>query len=459
MNLVLFWASAAALAVVSALAVAWPLLRPRVGRDPREHALAVYKDQLDEIDRDQGRGLIDEEQARAARIEIQRRILHTARETEGRVGALRSRPVAAAVVCLAVGVGSLGVYTVIGEPGLPGQPLSERDQGALREERERLAVQLANLEEQVAAGTAPQAAEFWFALGRLRLELVGPTDAARAFREGLARNADSVLLMAALGETLVQLAEGTVTPAAKELFTTVTRSDPNQPQALYFLGMGAAQAGDDTTALDHWGRLLATGPSDASWRDAVVTQYREIADRAGLDADALLAERPGAGPEGAAMAADLEEAEREAMIRSMVDGLAARLEADPSDVDGWMRLGRSRLVLGETEGAVEAYARARTLAPGNADALTGEAEARLAAAERVQGVPLVDDTLSRLLIELADLQPENPQPHWYLGLHAVQRGDFGEARMAWERVLALLGPDNPSYTAVKEQIDALPDGS
>jgi cytochrome c-type biogenesis protein CcmH/NrfG len=60
------------------------------------------------------------------------------------------------------------------------------------------------------------------------------------------------------------------------------------------------------------------------------------------------------------------------------------------------------------------------------------------------------------LREVAALQPDNPQPHWYLGLYALQRGDVAAAKAAWQRVLDLLGPDNPSYAAVKEQIEALP---
>jgi cytochrome c-type biogenesis protein CcmH len=142
----------------------------------------------------------------------------------------------------------------------------------------------------------------------------------------------------------------------------------------------------------------------------------------------------------------------------MVDGLAARLEDDPDDVDGWLRLGRSRLVLGEAEGATAAFVRARTLDPDNVDALMGEAQARLAAADRIEGVPLVSDELVALLAEMARVQPENPQPHWYLGLHALQQGEIDTARSSWQRVLGLLGPENPSYAAVKEQIDALPAG-
>jgi cytochrome c-type biogenesis protein CcmH len=47
--------------------------------------------------------------------------------------------------------------------------------------------------------------------------------------------------------------------------------------------------------------------------------------------------------------------ERDAAIRSMVDGLADRLERSPRDVEGWTRLMRSRVVLGEREVAAAAF--------------------------------------------------------------------------------------------------------
>ncbi len=453
MSPLVFWAAVACLAVFAAWVVAMPLLRPRTGADPRTHALAVYRDQLAEVDRDRERGLIGEDEAVAARIEIQRRALHTARETMATSSGERRRPATALGLALGLAVASLAVYAVIGSPGMPGQPLASRNLDELREEREQAAAMLAGLEERAASETAPHEAQFWFSLGRLRGDLIGPAEAARAYREGLVRNPQSALLMTALGEALVQQAQGTVTPSARELFRGAIERERDQPQALYYLGTAAVQEGDDERALERWGQLLATAPSDASWRPAVEAQYREVAERMGQDADALLAERQGAAP----LAARGDGAEREAMIRSMVDSLAARLAENPDDVDGWLRLGRSRLVLGEADPAVEAFARARALAPDNRDAVAGEAEARLAAAERVDGMPMVDGELVRVLEELATLQPENPQPHWYLGLRALQLGEIDEARASWERVLALLGSDNPSYGVVKQQIDALPE--
>ena len=55
--------------------------------------------------------------------------------------------------------------------------------------------------------------------------------------------------------------------------------------------------------------------------------------------------------------------ERQAMIRGMVDRLAARLEQNPNDKDGWARLAHAYEVLGETDKAQAARARAAAASP------------------------------------------------------------------------------------------------
>jgi cytochrome c-type biogenesis protein CcmH len=62
--------------------------------------------------------------------------------------------------------------------------------------------------------------------------------------------------------------------------------------------------------------------------------------------------------ENAAMIAAMPPQERDATIRAMVDGLAHRLESSPRDVEGWIRLMRSRVVLGENEVAATAFRKA-----------------------------------------------------------------------------------------------------
>jgi cytochrome c-type biogenesis protein CcmH len=60
-------------------------------------------------------------------------------------------------------------------------------------------------------------------------------------------------------------------------------------------------------------------------------------------------------------AQDMSPEERQAMIRGMVDGLAQRLEDEPEDIDGWLRLARAYAVLGERAEAIDALERAEPL--------------------------------------------------------------------------------------------------
>jgi cytochrome c-type biogenesis protein CcmH len=88
-----------------------------------------------------------------------------------------------------------------------------------------------------------------------------------------------------------------------------------------------------------------------------------------------MAQAPG-GEQGKAIAA-MPADQREAMIRSMVDRLATRLETKGDDVEGWLRLIRAYSVLSESEKARKAVADARkALAGKEAEVARIEALAR-----------------------------------------------------------------------------------
>ncbi|MGB9646917.1 MAG: c-type cytochrome biogenesis protein CcmI, partial [Stellaceae bacterium] len=105
--------------------------------------------------------------------------------------------------------------------------------------------------------------------------------------------------------------------------------------------------------------LLATAPAEAPWRKVVQDRLAEIAP-----GEIAPGEQPPAGEASGPTARDVAAAqsmspeERQAMIRSMVDRLAARLEQNPNDKDGWNRLAHAYDVLGETEKAKAARTRA-----------------------------------------------------------------------------------------------------
>src|SRR6185436_7916158 len=111
--------------------------------------------------------------------------------------------------------------------------------------------------------------------------------------------------------------------------------------ARFFYGLALKQEGKTGEALALWKGLLADAPSDAPWRGGL---EREIAALTGVNAPALTQQQMAAGEQ-------MKSADRDRMIRSMVDGLELRLRTNGDDIEGWQRLIRARIVLGEMEKA------------------------------------------------------------------------------------------------------------
>lgn len=454
----------AAMTAAAVLAVLWPLFRRRKPPDRAAFELNVYRDQLAEIERDRERGLIGAGEAKAARLEIERRILRAAAaapaETEPDGAGRRGHVLAAALL---MPVLALGLYAALGSPGLPDQPLAARQDRSPADPRmPDLAEAVARLEARLAA--EPGDAEGWRMLGRSRAALGENQAAIEAYRRAQALAPDHPDLLGGLGESLVAAAGGVVTPEAKDLFRRLGERAPAEPRALFYLGWADAQAGDYHAALERWRQLLAATPADAPWRPRVVEAVRGAARELDLDPEQVLAQIPAppapAAPSGpseadAAAVAAMSPEERETVIRGMVERLQARMEADGGDVEGWLRLAQARLVLGEPERAKATFEQALKLHPEDPRLLKGYARTLLGPVRPDTGLPEIGDRAAELYTRAADLGPDDPEPWWYLGIRALQDGRKEEARRSWQRVLAHLDPSHPEYAAIKERLDRL----
>jgi cytochrome c-type biogenesis protein CcmH len=170
------------------------------------------------------------------------------------------------------------------------------------------------------------------------------------------------------GEALTQAAGGLVTPGARSLFARALALNASDPRARYFLAMARDQDGDHAGAMADWITLIKSAPPDAPWVADVRTFVAKVAADRGVN---LASQLPDAAPAG-----------RNAMIQAMVERLAARLKAQPRDADGWIRLMRSRMVLGDVPAASKA------LGDGlSAFADSPTTQARLRAAAAAMGVP------------------------------------------------------------------------
>jgi cytochrome c-type biogenesis protein CcmH len=358
-----------------------PLLTRRGRAAGREaYNLAVYRDQLTEIERDQARSLLDAEQAEAARAEIGRRILALGPAEDGT--ATRTRYTAAAVIAVVLlPVAALLLYARLGSPSLPDMPFAER-RAATRPAADnpaRLDMQEAVEKLRAHLRQHPDDLTGQVLLARSELSLGHFREAADAYGRAAELSGHRPDISGDWGEAQVLAAGGTVTPTARQAFTAALKDPEGAPRALYYLAMGQMQQGDSKGALQAWVDLEADSPAGAEWLPLLRQRIAEAAGTLGVDPTTLKTSRgtaragvgaaasPTPSPSAVAAAAqatsDATPEQREAMINAMVERLAARLEQQPDDIEGWSRLGRSYMVLHRPDKAREAYARALQLRP------------------------------------------------------------------------------------------------
>lgn len=254
-------------------------------------------------------------------------VLPLLRTPKGAEGAAGRRPWLAAVAGLVTMAMGFGVYAVVGQPRIALSALtgpSTTDYPAL----------IATLARRMP--DRPADIEGWALLGRGYLALNNPAQAEKAFAQAV--NAAKTLqgsapaeLLSVYGEAMSEAAGG-VTPEAEAVFREALDQDPKDLVSRYYLGLALASRGDKPGALQLWEGVLADAPPDTPWRGALIDQVA-----------ALKAESGGAAPNPMAM----------------VQQLAQRLEANPNDLDGWLRLIRAYSVLGDKPKATAALARAR----------------------------------------------------------------------------------------------------
>jgi cytochrome c-type biogenesis protein CcmH len=351
------WFPLALMTVAAVFVVLWPLgparLAPKSGGD-----VAVYRDQLHELERDRSAGLIGSAEAEAARVEISRRLLAAA-DVQGEAPSASLAPwrrrYTAVAAMVTLPLGAVALYLALGFPGLPDQPLAARTNGP---ENRSIAALVAQVEDRLEHN--PQDGRGWEVLGPVYMRLGRFDDAVKARRNALRLLGATAAREGDLGEALVAAANGVVTAEAKTAFDHALALDAKDPRAKFFAGVAAQQDGKNAEAATIWRGLLAQAPADAPWANVVRQSLARLEDPG--------AETAAPGPSGAdvAAAAEMSPEARTQMVRSMVERLAERLGRDGSDLDGWVRLVRAYVVLGEHERARGAAADARRALAGDA---------------------------------------------------------------------------------------------
>jgi cytochrome c-type biogenesis protein CcmH len=356
------WLVMAMMTAAAVFAVLWPLSRRKPL--PSGSEVAVYRDQLDEIERDRASGLIGGREADAARIEVSRRLLAAADNAsptpQGSAGnAVRRRRIAAVAALILLPLGAAALYLRLGSPLLPGDPIEARremppEQRSIMELVGRVE---AHLEQ------APEDGRGWEVLGPIYMRLGRYDEAVKARRNTLRLLGPTATREADLGEALTGAANGIVTAEAKQAFDRAVALDGNDVRARYFVGLAAEQDGRPKEAAEIWRKLLVGAPTDAAWTGFV----RESLAR--IDPASAGAAQPGPSADDVAAASQMTPEQREAMVRGMVSRLAEKLKTDGGDVEGWLRLLRAYMVLGDRQQARAAADDARRALASDPDKL------------------------------------------------------------------------------------------
>jgi len=360
----------ALLAAAVSLAVLVPLYRDRAGaRRMSEQEMAVYRDQLQEVERDLDRGVIAPAEAEAARTEIARRLIRAdaaGQNAPARAAGEGARRVAAGAAVVAMPVLALGLYVFLGSPGMPDEPLAARL--AAPADQQDMEVLLGRVEQHLVAN--PDDARGWQVVAPVYVRLGRYDDAVVAFGNIVRLVGGNVQTEGDLGEAIVRARQGLVNAEARAAFARALEDDPADIRARFYLALGDGQAGRRDEAVAALNALIAEAPPGATWTAGIRQVLADLGAGEG-------AAPPGPTAGDVEAASGLSEGDRTAMIEGMVAQLAERLRSEPNDAEGWARLVRSYMVLGRQDDARAALAEARSVLAGAEDRLAlVESEAR-----------------------------------------------------------------------------------
>ncbi|RFC64236.1 c-type cytochrome biogenesis protein CcmI [Fulvimarina endophytica] len=405
----IFWFIVAGMTLGVVLLLVHPFFSSRIGSAEARaaHDVEVYRAQLEELEADVERGTLSEAEAGSARAEIGRRLLKANAAAGGRGDDEFAAPVgrksilAGIAVVVLVPAISLAAYRHFGAQGLPDLPLSARAQpapsGGVGEDG-GIGMLIAGAEERLRA--EPEDGEGWAVVAPIYLRMGRTEDAIQAFRNANRLLGPNPVRDSGLGEALTQSAGGEVTEEARGLFERALQARPDYLPARFFVALDLSQEGENADAAAAWEALIEKSQPDAPWMPIAQSALADARQKAGLpalaegtqpgegaqaqtqaqaeteapapaqaaaggspvarpEAQATAGEPgPGPGPEEIAAASQMNAGERVAMIEGMVSRLAERLDTDPNDAQGWLRLIRSYSVLGEDEKAQGALDRA-----------------------------------------------------------------------------------------------------
>ncbi len=366
----LLWVAFSVLTAGVVGALLWGYRRaPATAGDAADADVAVYADQLEQIDADRARGLLTEAEAVAARAEVGRRLLSRASAAdaapaEGRAARGPERLVGAVVI--SIPLLALALYAGLGSPGLPDLP----HEGRTREEaaRNQVDAMIARVEQRLR--TAPEDGNGWDVIAPIYLRMERFGQAAEAFANANRLLGETPKRLAGFAQAEILANNGIVNANAKAAAERLLALEPGRVDGRMWLALAKEQDGQFNEALSDYRGLAAAPEMTPAMKSAIEMRIAAVEKLA--KGETVAPPGPGLSPgaaAGGAQAVPASPADQQAMIEGMVARLAARLQSDGKDPAGWAQLLRSYMVMGRKDDAVKALADARKALAGDAAAL------------------------------------------------------------------------------------------
>lgn len=358
------WVLVAGLALMISAALAWPVLRPVPDvsvRQKRTLLLEKFEKEKATLLKEREAGMIEPAAADDALAELERRTVRDIEAMEAEGLRTRAHPVAAGLLLAVSAAGSVGLYYALGSPEMPDLLVQHQQRMAERAEikaevaarEQELGTAIIRLTEYVAEN--PDDVRAAVTLGRAQSLAGNYAAAEQVLRAALTRHEAVADLNALLAEALILKNDGRVNAEASGFIDRALALDVAQDTALYYQGWAYIQGQQIPDAIRTWRHLLTIAPENAPYRADLTRRLAAIEQVA---SGQLPDSQPVAPPISEEDIREVEEMSPEdqfAFIQTMVQRLALRLEENPADMTGWMRLGQAYEMLDRPADAVDAY--------------------------------------------------------------------------------------------------------
>ncbi|MCU7939639.1 MAG: c-type cytochrome biogenesis protein CcmI [gamma proteobacterium symbiont of Bathyaustriella thionipta] len=437
--------------------------------------IELYEQKKVQIEQDFSNGLLDEEGRIQAQNEIEHSLIHDA---EGSVSTELTQLSKSSAIKLSIAflvlipVSSVIIYLSIAPDNFEQVVMSQKPEAKPHTAKNQnqvpdIATMVSSLEKKLE--NDPENAQGWNMLGRSYIVLKRYADAAKAYEKALAlvKQNKTQQAMPELEidyvEALMQAGDINAYQKARNILGGMLAANPDNGDALWFMGFLDYQAGNKEQAVERWTYLLTLLPAEGKQTQIVNTYLSQIksqmsgannnqsieAPQIAKKSEPQAENKPAA--KGPAPGQQLTgTAQEQAFIASMVARVEKRVKDNPQDMKGWMSLGKSYGVLNRHVDSANAYAKAVAIDSTDVKLLMAYSDAVIQTGQRDQM-----DKARIVFAQLVDQNPQNLDALFLSGSLARVAGDIDEARLFWNKLLPQLHPESEAYKNVKINLDSL----